>query len=179
LGRLSLGAFGPTTGQTDERKQDESTASEVNQPIGEPERDTRATRGVLAVESGLTGELPADRSQELFSEGLHDRPRPITNVQWEATNLAHRPLYFEDEAVERNGQYRPFIQPAVSAAHFFGRVPALPYMMANQWPHSCVYSLGSIRPGSCVEPYRRQWPLSANGALTETGVVTGLFFLIP
>lgn len=133
----------------------------------------------LTVKSGIPGELPEDKSLGLFSEGTVDRPRPLTTVQWESANLAHRPLYFQDEAVERNGQYRPFIQPVVSAAHFFGRVPALPYMMANQRPNSCAYPLGAIRPGSCVEPYRRQWPLSADGGLTEAGVVTGLLFLIP
>lgn len=133
----------------------------------------------LTVKSEIPGELPMDQSSALFTEGDHQRYQPIMNVHWESAALAYRPLYFEDEALERNGQYRPFIQPAISAAHFFGRVPALPYMMANQRPNSCVYPLGSIRPGSCVEPYRRQWPLSANGGLTEAGVVTGLFFLIP
>jgi len=139
----------------------------------------QADERILTVKSEIFGELPMDRSADLFTDGVHQRNQPLMSVHWESAGLAYRPLYFEDEALERNGQYRPFIQPAISAAHFFGRVPALPYMMANQRPNSCVYPLGSIRPGSCVEPYRRQWPLSANGGLTEAGVVTGLFFLIP
>jgi hypothetical protein len=106
--------------------------------------------------------------------------RPIYHlVPWEAADLAHHPLYFEDEAVERNGQYRPLVQPALSAAHFFGRIPALPYLMASQAPQSCVYPLGAVRPGSCVEPYYRQWPKTTAGGVAEAGVMTGLFFLIP
>lgn len=143
----------------------------------------------VTAQTTAAGQLPEDRSEALFSSGSGDsassqpdtavRNRPLSSVHWEATNLAHRPLYFEDEAVERNGQYRPWVQPAVSAAHFFGRVPALPYMMAHQQPDSCVYTLGATRPGSCVESYRNRWDLSARGGLNEAAVLTGLFFLIP
>jgi hypothetical protein len=151
-------------------------------------------KAVLGDESGVTekspgtgitidlipqGEVPVDRSDQLFHTADNDQPRLLTSVHWEAAGLVHQPLYFEDEAVERNGQYRPLLQPFMSAAHFFGRVPALPYLMAAQSPRSSVYSLGMTRPGSFVEPYYRQWPRSSTGGLTEAGVVAGLIFLIP
>jgi len=55
----------------------------------------------------------------------------------------------------------PLIQPFVSAAHFYGRVVGLPYLLAaSQWPYEEVYSLGEDLPGSPV-PYRKHYlPLS-------------------
>ncbi|MEO2010554.1 MAG: hypothetical protein ABGX22_17890 [Pirellulaceae bacterium] len=133
----------------------------------------------ITIDLSSEGEVPIDRSAQLFAAAGTRESRPLTSVQWEAVRLVHRPLYFEDEAVERNGQYRPVVQPIISAAHFFGRIPALPYLMAGQPPGTCVYPLGMTRPGSCVEPYYRQWPRSAKGGLTEAGVMAGLIFLIP
>ncbi len=70
------------------------------------------------VPEGIT---PAD-----VSIGVYEETRPAvpifrgddfsyTDFHWAASNLRHRPLYFEDAMLERHGQaYCPLIQPAAS-----------------------------------------------------------------
>jgi hypothetical protein len=100
--------------------------------------------------------------------------------QWDATCFSHRPLYFEEINLERYGYgCNACLQPAASAAHFFGTVPALPYLVAIDCPHECVYTLGHYRPGSCP-PWRHHWPpCDGLAAAAEAGVLTGMIFLIP
>jgi hypothetical protein len=102
------------------------------------------------------------------------------NYHWDATCLCHRPLYFEEVNLERYGYGCGWcLQPAASAAHFFGTVPALPYLAAVDCPHECIYTLGHYRPGSCP-PWRHHWPpCDPLAAAAEGGVLTGLIFLIP
>ena len=93
--------------------------------------------------------------------------------------MCHRPLYFEEIYLERHGYNFGCAQPLVSAAHFFGRIPVLPYMMVVDRPCDCIYTLGHYRPGSCA-PFRYHVaPLRAKAGLVEAGVVTGLVFLVP
>jgi hypothetical protein len=103
-----------------------------------------------------------------------------SNYHWNATCLCHRPLYFEQINLERHGYgCCEALQPAASAAHFFGSVLALPYCMGAELPCECVYTLGHYRPGSCP-PLRYHWPpLSARGILAAGGVYTGMVFIIP
>jgi hypothetical protein len=103
-----------------------------------------------------------------------------TVYAWDATCLCHRPLYFEETNLERYGYgCCETLQPAASAAHFFGTIPLLPYCMAVDCPAECVYTLGQYRPGSCV-PKRYVWPpCSPRAILAEGGVWTAMIFLIP
>lgn len=113
---------------------------------------------------------------------------PVNTYNWVASCLCHNPLYFEQVNLERYGYgcscYGPCctngVQSLCSAAHFFGSVAALPYMMGADCPFECDYTLGYYRPGSCP-PYRYQCPThcSALGGLSAGGVATGLVFLIP
>jgi hypothetical protein len=102
-----------------------------------------------------------------------------TDFAWEAPGLCHRPLYFEEVNLERHGYSHGVTQPFYSAAHFFGRMPLLPYMIAAEPPRECVYTLGHYRPGTPAPYVRYGLPLSTKAGLVEGGVVTGLFFLIP
>ncbi len=105
---------------------------------------------------------------------------PVMCYQWEATRLCYQPLYFEEANAERYGYVCCCCwQPAASAAHFFGTIPALPYCLAAECPTTCVYALGHYRPGDCV-PWRRHWPpCDPMAAITTGGVYTGLVFAIP
>ena len=72
---------------------------------------------------------------------------------WKASALCHKPLYFEDEALERYGHsWGPCLDPLVSGAHFFCKLPVLPYCMGVHPPNECMYALGHYRPGNCA-PY--------------------------
>lgn len=103
-----------------------------------------------------------------------------TTYMWKASALCHKPLYFEDEQLERYGHsYSPCFQPFISGAHFFCTLPVLPYCMGVEPPCECIYALGYYRPGSCAPYMINPVPLSPRGALFEAGAVTGAAFALP
>jgi hypothetical protein len=107
------------------------------------------------------------------------RPWGLSASDWEAPAFCHRPLYFEDENLERHGRSFGCMQPAVSAGHFLARGAAWPYLAGAFPPHECIYTLGRERPGSYA-PYRLyRPPVSVHGALYEAAAVTGLSFVVP
>lgn len=113
-------------------------------------------------------------------------PESATGRSWQAADFAwipsgdcYQPLYFNEPNLERHGYSHGLLQPIYSAAHFYGTIPALPYLVAASPPRECVYTLGKKRPGSPV-PYRfPRWPLSVRGGVAESLVVTGLIFTVP
>ncbi len=88
-----------------------------------------------------------------LDDGTLFEPRcwPQVTYMWKASALCHKPLYFEEEALERYGHScTPCLQPFVSGAHFFLTIPVLPYCMGITPPNECMYALGHYRPGSCT-----------------------------
>jgi hypothetical protein len=103
-----------------------------------------------------------------------------TTYMWKASALCHKPLYFENEQLERYGHsWPPCIQPVVSGAHFFSRLPVLPYCMGVEPPCECIYALGHYRPGNCAPYMCDAIPLSPRGALIEAGSVVGAAAILP
>lgn len=101
-------------------------------------------------------------------------------MTWKASELCHKPLYFEEVNLERYGHTAgPFAQPVVSTAHFFFNIAVLPYKMGIHPPNECQYALGYYRPGNCAPWIIPPVPLSLRGALAETAVVGGMIGLIP
>ncbi len=103
---------------------------------------------------------------------------------WNASGLCHKPLYFEQVAMERYGhtpslRCGPLLAPIVSGAHFFATVPILPYKMGVNPPWECQYSLGYYRPGSCAPYIIPPVPLSVRGAAVQGVVVTGAVVAFP
>ncbi len=130
------------------------------------------------------GELPPDLSARCFPSVLHAgttaRPWAEFPCAWEASGLYHLPLYFEDVPLERYGHtLHPLAQPAISAAHFFGTVPMLPYKMGLEPPLEHVYALGYYRPGNPAPKLIYPLPLRLDAASLQSGAVVGLIFLIP
>ncbi len=112
------------------------------------------------------------------------QPTPRTWVAstftYQASNLCHKPLYFEEVHLERYGHTAgPIKQPLLSGAHFFGYIAVLPYKMAISPPMECEYALGYYRPGSCAPWHIPPIPFSLRGALAEAGVWIGGIYLIP
>lgn len=102
------------------------------------------------------------------------------DFHWAASCFCHAPLYFEETNAERYGYTTSYVfQPIISAGRFFLTIPALPYKMVVERPHSCIYTLGLYRPGSCVPRRWNHLPLDLTAAAVEVGVVTGLILLIP
>ena len=99
---------------------------------------------------------------------------------WKASNLCHKPLYFEEVNLERYGHTAgPILQPVVSSAHFFANIAVLPYKMGIHPPGECQYALGYYRPGNCAPWIIPPVPLSLRGAAAQAAVVTTGFWLIP
>jgi hypothetical protein len=108
------------------------------------------------------------------------RAWPQTTFLWKASALCHKPLYFEDEQLERYGHsFAPCCQPLISGAHFFTRLPVLPYCMGVEPPTECVYALGHYRPGSCAPYMCDPIPISYRGALFQAGAVVGAAAVLP
>ncbi len=103
-----------------------------------------------------------------------------STVQWAASGLCHKPLYFEQVQLERYGhEIGPVLQPLVSTAHFFGNIALLPYKMGIHPPNECQYALGYFRPGNCAPYMIQPMPWSLRGAAVQAAVVTGGAALIP
>ena len=174
-------------------QQQAPTTVDLNAAATKPAPDPcAAILGAPLTEVGInialpSGDLPTDnatpcwdRINEVGGPFAALRCWPTFVYNWNATCLCHRPLYFEQINLERHGYgCCECVQPAVSAAHFFATIPALPYCMAAQCPSECVYTLGHYRPGSCP-PWRHHWPsCDPLAAAAEGGVWTGMIFLIP
>jgi hypothetical protein len=103
-----------------------------------------------------------------------------TTFTWKAAGYCHKPLYFEHWNFERYGHsYGWAADPFISAAHFFGTLPILPYKMGVELPWECVYPVGYYRPGNCAPWTVPAFPISARGMAVEAATVTGLVFLLP
>lgn len=114
-------------------------------------------------------------SQETFT-GRHWAHQTIT---WKASNLCHKPLYFENIQLERYGHsHGPFAQPVHSTLHFFGSLALLPYQSGINPPNECQYALGFYRPGNCAPWLRDPFPISLAGARQQAASMVGGAFLI-
>ena len=108
------------------------------------------------------------------------RDFPPMTYTWIASNLCHKPLYFEQPRLERYGHsLPPVIQPIASAVQFFITVPLLPYKMGIEPPNECIYALGYYRPSSCAPMQIPGIPISLRGAIYEGAVITGFAVVLP
>ncbi len=100
---------------------------------------------------------------------------------WKASALCHKPLYFEEVALERYGHtlVREEFQPIVSGLKFFLTIPVLPYKMGLNPPCECIYTLGYYRPGDCAPYMIDPLPLSIRAGLIEAGVIVGGIAIFP
>jgi hypothetical protein len=147
------------------------------QPCPSP-RDLKPLNQISNKIDAEPGEFPSECG--LGDEAFDPRQWSMTTYTWKATGLCHKPLYFEDVQLERYGNScSPLLQPVISGAHFFASATILPYKMGLEAPCECIYPLGTYRPGSCAPFYINPLPISARGALYQTGTVLGLVFLIP
>ncbi len=139
--------------------------------------DCDAERAKLKNISKLTATItpePGDFPPECGPKEEQYYPRDwcMLTYTWKASNLCHKPLYFEDVQAERYGHVWPRpLQPFVSGGLFFGTVVMLPYRMGIELPNECVYDLGYYRPGSCAPYQIPGFPISLRGALFECGAV--------
>jgi len=90
-------------------------------------------------------------------------------------DFTHRPLYFEEKALERNGRNIGLAQPLVSFVHFFGAVPALPYKMGEKPPSRPMYTGNGVNLPSDHVSIRDR----VRGTMTAAGTAVGLNAILP
>ena len=101
-------------------------------------------------------------------------------VTWEASNLYHNPLYFDDPTLERYGHtHHEIVQPFVSTGRFAAQVLGLPYSMTIDPICKKRYTLGFYRPGECVPYLYHQVPFNEDAFATTFAFYSGMFFLFP
>ena len=128
------------------------------------------------------GRPGSDYPCECRLEGETFQPRQFatTTFTWKAAGYCHKPLYFEHWNLERYGHSHGFVADSfLSAAHFFARVPALPYQMGVELPWECIYPLGYYRPGSCAPWTVPAVPVSLRGFAVGAASATGIVFVLP
>ncbi|MCC7083949.1 MAG: hypothetical protein IT427_02955 [Pirellulales bacterium] len=104
----------------------------------------------------------------------------LTTYTWKASALCHKPISFEEEALERYGHsHGPGCEYLVSFAHFFGNVVLLPYHMGVDTPTECIYDLGVYRAGSCAPYMIDPFPISLRGAAFGAVGYSGAVALFP
>lgn len=115
--------------------------------------------------------LPVGRDRAL--EGL--------TYRWQAANICHLPLYFEEPMLERHGQQccPTWIQPAVSGSKFLSNLILYPYKATLHPAFENRYTLGHFRPGSGAPCLRDTLPWSADAALVQAGATTAVFVGLP
>ena len=160
-------------------------------------RDLAYEKVVIETAYGTMEELPINRLSEADLayvseswglpyecrlEEVEFAPRnwnPST-ITWNASNLYHYPLYFQEVNLERYGHTAgPILQPVVSSAHFFANIAVLPYKMGVHPPNECQYALGYYRPGNCAPWILPPVPISLRGGLTQAAVMSGAILLVP
>jgi len=122
--------------------------------------------------------FPSDY-QPLSTASYTGRQFPPKTEYVEPTYVCYHRLYFEEKNAERYGWEIGFLQPALSAAHFYKDFLFLPYNFALEPCQRYECSAGYCLPGDPVPYLLYPTPLSITGATAETGIVLGLAFAIP
>jgi hypothetical protein len=161
-----------------------------NRPVRSPAEDCETaynklkenTIDKLSIDIKVAGERGNDVPFEcmLSDDPFDPRCWKLTTYTWKASCLCHKPIYFEEEALERYGHsHGPGCEYLVSFAHFFGNVILLPYHMGVETPTECVYTLGVYRAGSCAPYIIDPFPISLRGAAFGAVGYCGTVALFP
>jgi len=152
----------PSTSEFD-REDEDSNFGETNSRIPTLSQWPKLAITEISIDPrDLDSNVPRDRSEYLIQK----QPRNWNTFEccekifmWQAPDIRHYPLYFENVGLERYGQSRnEFFQPAVSAVHFFSSAFLLPLHMRQDPAYSYDTPLGYCRPGNCTQRiYQRQF----------------------
>jgi hypothetical protein len=122
----------------------------------------------------LAHQHPFVRGELIDALGYDIEPVP------DGLEICYQPLYFQELNAERYGRSWGVLQPAVSAANFYGRLPLVPYMLFSRPARRCTYHAHWELPGYHI-PRREKNPLviSPAGGAAQTAALFGVILLIP
>jgi hypothetical protein len=135
---------------SDTQDENGSTTEELSKPIASGRRPLTAIRLADSIvqldESGKPLAKPDDSNPQQAASvpaEHHYVPAPWhrSHAPRNTYPIRYQPLYFEDPNMERCGETGGCLTEVKSIAHFAGRIPLLPYMMASDSPHKCVRAL--------------------------------------
>ena len=127
-----------------------------------------------------TAHTKSPTESPLVLQGSLERNHSIIPIYWQASNVAHNPLYFEDSGLERNGHgFSNAVQPFVSVGKFGAQVVALPYSIALDPVWKRETPLGHYRPGECAPKRHLALPINGRAAVVAGAAYTGIIYLIP
>lgn len=130
--------------------EDGSVTQECSAPVASGRRPLTAIRLADSIvqldESGRPLAKPEDSNPQQATSvpaEHHYVPAPWhrSHASRNTYPIRYQPLYFEDPNMERCGETGGCLTEVKSIAHFAGRIPLLPYMMASNSPHKCVRAL--------------------------------------
>lgn len=138
-----------STVEVDDRKPADTPKPPPQKPLSELSIDIRPT-GAAPANAAAEDHYLAPAEVDPTDRGWND-----TLYFWQASNMAHQPLYFEQAYVERYGYNYGCLQPIASGVQFCGDFALLPAKMIVRPPRDCVWTLGYGRPGSRGVPCPR------------------------
>ena len=141
--------------------------TEQQQPMAMPKNEGVAALPLMAQDRPFT-------RGALVAAGYQWHPSP------DGLQFCYQPLYFEEVNLERYGRSFGILQPAVSAAAFWGRVPLLPYMAFARPARRCTMHAHWTLPGYKIPQWEPQ-PIvpSVHGSAAEVAAIYGIILLIP
>ncbi len=171
------------------RGNDSNLPRSATVPPGNYEAVNTGWKPIGAVTASIApsaGELPANLAAARFAQAGEviapvnvNRDWPTLSYSWEASAVAHNPLYFEDVNLERYGYTRGILQPLISGGRFFTSVVFLPYKIVAHPPGELIYPLGYARPGDPAPRLREIEPIKLSAATVEAAFVVGMVILLP
>jgi hypothetical protein len=134
----------------------------------------------MTIKRKVDPSLEAPEEVSLSNESVQTRQMEPLLYQWQASNLHHYPLYFQDANLERYGHaHHPLFQPFISTGRMGLQLVGLPYQMTIDPVCKNVYTLGWYRPGECAPKQVYQVPWNTRAAINQAAVTTGAFFALP
>lgn len=180
---------------SDGRLTDAEQASPAIDKLGQD----RPLSSLVASIKPIQGDLPPNRAAPrlvaagtIFDSLGDSRPWMVSQYEWDAPATRYLPLYFEEPNLERMGYtyrcclscdgcepapwYDDYVQPFLSAIHFYGQVAIVPIRLFYEPPAEPVYTLGVDRPGSPL-CYREHFlPFGLKRICYQSDFLSGLDF---
>jgi hypothetical protein len=157
-----FGAASLSAAELVDENQPRAAQNPLQSLVSEDPLDAFKPMSDIKVDIRIMGEdvLPTDASGNLFTppqrysrDAMGWGAWPEVDFTWEVSELLYQPLYFDDAPLELYGQTQcRVLQPALSAAHFFGTTLVMPYRLVMNHPYGYISQLGYYRPGSPAPP---------------------------
>ena len=156
-------------------REDENDLDRFSRAVVDVPLDIRPTEGAMPHDAAAT---EFERLQAAADPRMSGDV-PGIGCSYTPWTICFRPLYFEEQNVERYGYRVPVLQSAISGTAFLKNVAMLPYHMRVNPPRSCVCSNGFSRIGDCRPANYPRCVWRWDAVAVEMAAVTGFVFILP